>query len=189
MIFSQDFSISQSAREQLNGHAAKVIWLTGLSGSGKSTFANALEIALHDRGMRTYILDGDNIRKGLGKGLGFSEEDRAENIRRVAEVAKLMFDAGMIVIVSFISPFKAEREMARELIGADHFYEIYINTPLNICELRDVKGLYAKARSGQITDMTGINSPYEAPEFPFYVYNGADSAMDVAINKLTQRIF
>ena len=156
-------TINRAARELLNAHPGRVIWLTGLSGSGKSTIANALEISLHQQGKRTYILDGDNIRQGLNKDLGFTDADRVENIRRVAEVAKLMMDAGLIVITAFISPFKQEREMAKELIGPESFVEIFIDTPLEICEQRDPKGLYKKARSGQLPNMTGIGSPYEAP--------------------------
>lgn len=162
-VHRQALSITRSAREHLNGHAGRVIWFTGLSGSGKSTIANALEKTLHAQGMRTYILDGDNVRQGLNKDLGFTDADRVENIRRVAEVAKLMMDAGLIVLTAFISPFRAEREMARRLIGEDHFVEVFVDTPLALCEQRDPKGLYKKARSGQLPNMTGINSPYEPP--------------------------
>ena len=140
------------------------IWFTGLSGSGKSTIANALEIELHQQGKRTYILDGDNIRQGLNKDLGFTDADRVENIRRIAEVARLMMDAGMIVMTAFISPFRREREMARELIGSQNFVEVYVSTTLAVCEQRDTKGLYKKARNSQLPNMTEINSPYEAPE-------------------------
>jgi bifunctional enzyme CysN/CysC len=162
-VHRQALSITRSAREHLNGHAGRVIWFTGLSGSGKSTIANALEKALHAQGMRTYILDGDNVRQGLNKDLGFTDADRVENIRRVAEVAKLMMDAGLIVLTAFISPFRAEREMARRLIGEENFVEVFVDTPLALCEQRDPKGLYKKARSGQLPNMTGINSPYEPP--------------------------
>ncbi|WP_309566983.1 adenylyl-sulfate kinase [Methylobacillus flagellatus] len=165
-IYYQSFSVSRGDREILNGHKGKVIWFTGLSGAGKSTLANELEKKLHAQGKHTYILDGDNVRKGLNKDLGFSEEDRAENIRRVAEVAKLMMDAGLIVMAAFISPFRAERQMAREIIGEENFIEVFVNTPLEVCEQRDPKGLYKKARGGQLLHMTGINSPYESPEHP-----------------------
>ena len=165
-IFQQSFDLSRQDRETLKGHSGKVIWFTGLSGSGKSTLANALEQALHQAGKHTYILDGDNIRSGLCSDLGFSDADRVENIRRIAEVARLMMDAGLIVMTAFISPFRAERDMARELIGADNFIEVYVNTPLPVCETRDHKGLYKKARAGLISNMTGINSAYEAPEAP-----------------------
>jgi bifunctional enzyme CysN/CysC len=172
-VHKQALSITRSDREKLNGHKGKVIWFTGLSGSGKSTLANALDVELHSRGMRTYILDGDNIRQGLNKDLGFTDADRVENIRRIAEVAKLMMDAGMIVMTAFISPFKREREMARELIGADSFIEIYVSTSLEVCEQRDVKGLYKQARGGKIPNMTGINSPYERPENAVYTVDGS----------------
>jgi bifunctional enzyme CysN/CysC len=168
-VHKQAFTIARVDRERLNGHPGKVIWFTGLSGSGKSKIANALEIALHARGMRTYILDGDNIRRGLNKDLGFTDAERVENIRRIAEVAKLMMDAGLVVLTAFISPFRQEREMARELIGSDSFLEVYISTPLEICEQRDVKGLYKQARQGKIPNFTGINSPYEPPQNPAYV--------------------
>jgi len=163
-VHLQRLSVDRARREALNGHPGKVIWFTGLSGSGKSSIANALEQHLHAQGRRTYILDGDNLRHGLNKDLGFTEADRVENIRRVAEVARLMMDAGLIVMTAFISPFRREREMARELIGAEHFIEVYVSTPLEVCEARDVKGLYRKARSGQLPNMTGIDSPYEPPE-------------------------
>ena len=162
-VHRQSLSIDRTARETLNGHAGKVLWFTGLSGSGKSTIANALEVDLHARGMHTYILDGDNIRQGLNRDLGFTDTDRVENIRRIAEVAKLMMDAGLIVMTSFISPFRRERDLARELIGPENFIEIFVDTPLEVCEQRDVKGLYKKAREGKIPNMTGVNSPYEAP--------------------------
>ena len=163
-VHRQALSITRTERERLNGHACKVVWFTGLSGSGKSTLANALEVALHEKGVRTYILDGDNVRQGLNKDLGFTDTDRVENIRRIAEVAKLMMDAGLMVMTAFISPFRREREMARELIGAEHFIEVHVATPLEVCEQRDVKGLYRKARAGQLPNLTGVNSPYEVPE-------------------------
>jgi bifunctional enzyme CysN/CysC len=168
-VHKQLLTVTQADRERLNGHKGKVVWFTGLSGSGKSTLANALEIQLHAQGLRTYILDGDNIRHGLNKDLGFTDADRVENIRRIAEVAKLMIDAGMIVMTAFISPFRQERAMARELIGPENFIEVYVDTSLEVCEQRDVKGLYKKARAGRIPNMTGVNSPYEAPDRPDYV--------------------
>jgi bifunctional enzyme CysN/CysC len=162
-VHKQALSISRADREKLNGHKGKVIWFTGLSGSGKSTIANALELQLHALGHRTYLLDGDNVRQGLNKDLGFTDADRVENIRRIAEVAKLMMDAGMIVMTAFISPFRRERQMARELIGIENFLEVYVSTTLEVCEQRDVKGLYKKARSGQLPNLSGIGSPYEPP--------------------------
>jgi bifunctional enzyme CysN/CysC len=185
-VHRQALSITRVDRERLNGHSGKVIWFTGLSGSGKSTLANALEVELHSQGMRTYILDGDNIRHGLNKDLGFTEADRVENIRRIAEVAKLMMDAGMIVMTAFISPFKREREMARELIGSEHFLEVYVSTPLEVCEERDVKGLYKQARAGKIPNMTGINSPYEAPDTPSYVASSGAVPMESIVHELAR---
>jgi len=165
-IHPQAVSILRPHRETLNGHPGKVIWFTGLSGAGKSTLANALEQALYARGCHTYLLDGDNVRHGLNKDLGFSEADRVENIRRVAEVARLMLDAGLIVLTAFISPFRQDRETARQCIGAENFIEVYVATPLEICEQRDPKGLYKKARRGELPNLTGIGSPYEAPLAP-----------------------
>jgi bifunctional enzyme CysN/CysC len=165
-IHPQVLTITQKEREKLNGHPGKVIWFTGLSGSGKSTLANALEVELHRQGKRTYILDGDNIRQGLNKDLGFTDSDRVENIRRITEVAKLMMDAGLIVITAFISPFKREREMAKERIGEGHFVEVFVDTPIEVCEKRDPKGLYQKARDGKLPNFSGISSPYEAPDLP-----------------------
>lgn len=180
-VHRQALSVGREDRERLNGHKGKVIWFTGLSGSGKSTIANALEQELHSLGKRTYILDGDNIRQGLNKDLGFTDAGRVENIRRVAEVAKLMMDAGLIVMTAFISPFRAEREMARELIGVDNFFEIFIDTPLEVCELRDPKGLYKKARRGQIPNMTGISSPYEVPLEPSMSIKTAEMSIEEAL--------
>ena len=150
----------------LNGHRSIVIWLTGLSGSGKSTLAARIVTSLYQRNIRVAILDGDTVRNGLNKDLGFTDEDRVENIRRVAEVAKLMVDAGLIVLVSFISPFRAERQLARDLLKDREFVEVFIDTPLAEAERRDVKGLYAKARAGELKNFTGVDSPYEAPEHP-----------------------
>lgn len=182
-VHVQALTVARNDRERLNAHKGKVIWFTGLSGSGKSTLANALESRLHRLGMRTYVLDGDNIRRGLSKDLGFSEADRAENIRRISEVARLMMDAGLVVMVAFISPFKRERELARELIGPENFFEIYVSTPLELCEQRDVKGLYQLARAGKILNMTGINSPYEAPDDAYYeVHSMANNFEEVMGN-------
>jgi bifunctional enzyme CysN/CysC len=185
-VHRQALSVTREDRERLNGHQGKVIWFTGLSGSGKSTIANALEKALHAQGRRTYILDGDNVRQGLNKDLGFTDADRVENIRRIAEVAKLMMDAGLIVMTAFISPFRAERQMARELIGAENFIEVFVDTPLAVCEQRDPKGLYKKARSGQLPNMTGINSPYEAPINPELVVDTAQRGVEAALEDINQ---
>ncbi len=165
-IHQQALTITKKEREYLNGHAGKVIWFTGLSGSGKSTLANTLEVELHKQGKRTYILDGDNVRQGLNKDLGFTDSDRVENIRRIAEVAKLMMDAGLIVMTAFISPFQRERDMAKQLIGEEHFIEVFVDTPIEVCEERDPKGLYQKAREGKLPNFSGISSPYEAPDNP-----------------------
>jgi bifunctional enzyme CysN/CysC len=165
-IHWQAVQVDKAARATLNGHAPKVVWFTGLSGAGKSTIANIVESKLHAEGVRTYLLDGDNVRHGLNRDLGFTDADRVENIRRVAEVAKLMVDAGLVVLVSFISPFAAERQMARERVEPGEFIEVYVETPLAVAEQRDVKGLYAKARKGELKNFTGIDSPYEAPTNP-----------------------
>jgi adenylyl-sulfate kinase len=162
-ITAHEFKITKSDREKIKAQKALTIWMTGLSGSGKSTIANNLEHTLNSLGYHTYILDGDNTRLGLNKGLGFSEEDRVENIRRVSEVCKLMNDAGLIVICSFISPFEKNRSDAKEIIGSENFHEIFIDTDLSECEIRDPKGLYKKARAGEIKDFTGISSPFEFP--------------------------
>jgi bifunctional enzyme CysN/CysC len=187
-IHQQALSITRQDREKLGGHKSRVIWFTGLSGSGKSTIANALEVRLHAQGCRTYILDGDNVRQGLNKDLGFTDADRVENIRRIAEVAKLMMDAGLIVMTAFISPFRQEREMARELIGSDSFVEVYVNTSLQICEQRDVKGLYRKARNGQLPNMTGVNSPYEAPLTPDVVVDSEKNSLVQLVDQLIRII-
>jgi adenylylsulfate kinase len=158
--------VTREQREQLRGHRGVVLWFTGLSGSGKSTVAGALEQALHAQGVATYLLDGDNVRHGLCRDLGFSDDDRRENIRRVGEVARLMVDAGLVVLSAFISPHRAERQMVRELAGEGRFLEIFVDTPLAVCEARDPKGLYRKARAGELRNFTGIDSAYEAPQAP-----------------------
>ncbi|UKE84840.1 adenylyl-sulfate kinase [Pectobacterium colocasium] len=158
--------VTRESREKLHGHQGVVIWFTGLSGSGKSTLAGALEQALHARGVSTYLLDGDNVRHGLCRDLGFTDDDRRENIRRVGEVAKLMVDAGLVVLTAFISPHRAERKMVQDLLGEGQFIEVFVDTPLATCEARDPKGLYKKARAGELRNFTGIDSAYEAPEAP-----------------------
>ncbi|HAE12834.1 MAG: adenylyl-sulfate kinase [Chitinophagales bacterium] len=161
-----DRILQRSDKEALLRQRAKVIWLTGLSGSGKSTIAQHIEKELHQRGLLTMLLDGDNIRSGINNNLSFSDTDRIENIRRIAEVSKLFLNCGIITLNSFVSPTNEIREMARNIIGAEDFLEVYINAPLEVCEARDVKGLYAKARKGLIPDFTGITAPFEAPEHP-----------------------
>lgn len=165
-ITPQSFTVAREDRERLAGHRGRIVWFTGLSGAGKSTLANALEVALHGMRRRTYILDGDNIRRGLCKDLGFSDADRVENMRRVAEVARLFVDAGLLVLVAFISPFRAERQAARELFAPGDFLEVFVDVPLVVAEQRDTKGLYQKARSGTLAHLTGIDSPYEPPLAP-----------------------
>ncbi|OLC70276.1 MAG: adenylyl-sulfate kinase, partial [Betaproteobacteria bacterium 13_1_40CM_4_64_4] len=180
-----------ATRAQIKSQKSCVLWLTGLSGAGKSTIANLVEKKLHALGRHTYLLDGDNVRHGLNKDLGFTDADRVENIRRVAEVAKLMVDAGLIVITAFISPFRAERRMARELMDAGEFIEIFVDTPLAVAEQRDSKGLYKKARRGELKNFTGIDSPYEVPEQAEIRVEttrlAADAAADLIVRELSRR--
>ncbi|CDH19426.1 adenylyl-sulfate kinase [Xenorhabdus bovienii] len=176
-------TLDRKQREAVNGHPALVIWFTGLSGSGKSTLAGALEQALFSRGIKTYLLDGDNLRHGLCSDLGFSETERRENIRRIGEVSKLMIDAGLVVLTAFISPHRAERQKLRELMGEDRFIEVFVDTPLAICEARDPKGLYKKARAGELLNFTGIDSAYEAPEQPD-IYLDGSLPVESSIEKL-----
>ncbi len=179
-----DRLVQRTERETANGHRAGVVWLTGLSGSGKSTIAAAVERKLFERGVFAQVLDGDNVRNGLNGNLGFSLEDRVENTRRVAEVAKLFAQAGAIVLCSFVSPTRAIRAAVSDIVGADDFLEVFVNTPLAVCEDRDVKGLYAKARAGQIKDFTGIDSPYEAPVHPFLDLQTAHLTVEEAAQTL-----
>ena len=187
-IHWQSLDVDKAARSRQNAQKASVLWFTGLSGSGKSAIANVLEKKLHAMGKRTYTLDGDNVRHGLNRDLGFTDADRVENIRRAAETAKLFVDAGMIVIASFISPFRSERRMARELMGSDEFLEIFVDTPLSVCEGRDVKGLYAKARNGDIPNFTGIDSPYEIPETAEIIVNGDQDDAETQADKIIQHL-
>jgi len=187
-IVWQPLAVDKRRRGEIKGQKPCILWFTGLSGSGKSTVANLLEKKLAEAGRHTYLLDGDNVRHGLNKDLGFTDADRVENIRRVAEAAKLMIDAGLIVLVSFISPFRSERRMARDLVASGEFLEVYVNTPLEVCEGRDPKGLYRKARDGKIAHFTGIDSPYEPPEMPDYVIDGADGNPEAAAVTLLQEL-
>ena len=180
-VHRQLLTVDKAARTALNGHKPAILWFTGLSGSGKSTIANIVEAKLHAMGAHTYMLDGDNVRHGLNRDLGFTDTDRVENIRRVAEVAKLFADAGLIVLVSFISPFRAERQMARELAGPGQFFEVFVDTPIEVCRQRDPKGLYKKADAGQIANFTGISSPYEPPAAPeFHLFTAQNSPEQTA---------
>jgi len=180
-IFKQDYKVTAKDRNQKNGHKSYVIWIYGLSGSGKSTIANALEKALFDEGKNTYVLDGDNVRMGLNQNLGFSKEDRQENQRRIAEVAKLFIDAGVICIAAFISPMQSDREMIKAIIGQDHFIEVFVDTPLEECEKRDVKGLYKKARAGEIKNFTGISAPFEKPTDNVITIDTTQTSIEEAI--------
>jgi len=181
--------IDKAARASQKKQAPLCIWLTGLSGSGKSTLARLLEHHLYATGQHCYLMDGDDLRHGLNRDLGFSSEDRVENIRRVAEVARLMVDAGLIVIVSVISPFQRQRAMARSLFAPGEFVEVFIDTPLAVCEQRDVKGLYAKARRGELTQFTGIDSPYERPETPDLHLNCDQLSPDEALSRVLAAVF
>lgn len=180
-VIPHNFSITQKERSVLKNHGAFLIWFTGLSGSGKSTIANVLEKELISQNIHTYLLDGDNVRKGLNNNLSFSPEDRTENIRRIGEVANLMIDAGLVVIASFVSPYREDRENVKRIVGYDNFVEIFVNTPIEECERRDVKGLYKKARAGEIKNFTGVNAPYEAPMAP-------DIEIDTTISSVEQAV-
>jgi adenylylsulfate kinase len=171
-------TITKADRHRMNGHKSAILWYTGLSGAGKSTLANKVEEKLFERGMHTYVLDGDNIRHGLNKGLGFTAEDRKENIRRIGEVAKLFVDAGAFVSTAFISPYQSDRDMVRSIVQPGEFIEIYVYAPLEICEERDPKGLYKKARAGEIKNFTGIDDPYEAPANPELLINTGQSDLE-----------
>ena len=177
-------TVTRARRELQNGHRGAAIWLTGLSGAGKSTLGHALEETLHQMGCRTFVLDGDNVRHGLCADLGFSNHEREENIRRISEVSNLFIEAGIIVICAFISPFSSDRERARQLIGAGNFCEIYCRCPLDVCEQRDVKGLYKKARQGLIAEFTGISSPYQEPLSPDLVIDTSATSLDDAVQQI-----
>lgn len=176
--------VSKEQREQLMQQRTKLIWFTGLSGSGKSTLAVQLEAQLFARGFKTYLLDGDNIRTGLNKDLSFTDEGRVENIRRIGEVSKLLLDSGVIVLSAFISPFKADREQVKAIVGASNYIEVFVDTPLEICEQRDVKGLYKKARAGEVKNFTGIDSPYERPESADLVIKKETLTVEQSVERL-----
>ncbi len=174
-------TVNKEERQKRAGHKSCVIWFTGLSGAGKSTLANAVEYELHQRGLASYVLDGDNIRHGLNRGLGFGAEDRKENIRRIGEVAKLFVDAGVITLTAFISPFQEDRDLARSLVEDGEFVEVYVKCPLEECERRDVKGMYQKARAGEIGQFTGISSPYEEPASPELVIESGELSVEESV--------
>ena len=177
-------TVTRLRREQLNGHKGAILWFTGLSGSGKSTIAHAVEERLHQSGRRTFVFDGDNVRHGLCGDLGFSQKDRSENIRRIGEMVKLFLEAGIIVLTAFISPIRKDRERVRSLVPAGDFIEIYCRCPLDVCESRDVKGLYHRARSGEVKEFTGISSPYETPEKPELVLDTNAWSLDECVSKV-----
>jgi len=183
-IIPHNYQISVQDRRKQNHHNSFLIWFTGLSGSGKSTIANALELELHKLGIKTYTLDGDNIRKGLNSDLTFSPEHRTENIRRIAEVAHLMIDAGLVVLAAFVSPYKKDRENIKSIVKDVNFVEVYVNASIEECERRDVKGLYMKARAGEIKNMTGISAPYEAPEHPDIEIKTENESIKGSVKKL-----
>jgi adenylylsulfate kinase len=176
--------VSRADRQSQNGHNSVILWFTGLSGAGKSTLAHAVERRLHELGCRTFVFDGDNVRHGLCADLGFSADDRRENIRRIGEMAKLFVEAGVIALTAFISPYRADRDRVRALAAPGDFIEIYCECPLDVCEQRDVKGLYAKARQGVIRDFTGISSPYEQPETPELAVNTATLSLDACVEQV-----
>ncbi|CAK24728.1 adenylyl-sulfate kinase [Synechococcus sp. CS-197] len=181
-------SVDRDARAEQRGHRSAILWFTGLSGAGKSTLANAVNQALFERGLATYVLDGDNIRHGLCRDLGFSDADREENIRRIGEVAKLFLDSGVIVLTAFVSPFRADRDKARALVGEGDFLEIFCSADLSVCEERDTKGLYAKARAGDIKEFTGISSPYEAPEHPELSVDTGAGELETCVNEVVSAL-
>lgn len=187
-IFDQSYQVSVQERRKANGHNSFLLWFTGLSGSGKSTIANKVETALYAQGIKTYTLDGDNIRLGLNSDLTFSPEDRTENIRRIAETANLMIDAGLVILAAFVSPYKKDRENIKKIVKDVNFVEIYVNTSVEECERRDVKGLYKKARAGEIKNMTGISAPYEAPTQPDIEILTEKESIDDAVRKIVDFI-
>ncbi|WP_332691175.1 adenylyl-sulfate kinase [Halalkalibacter lacteus] len=183
-IVWHDTTIKKEERQERNGHRSAILWFTGLSGAGKSTLANALEQQLFKHGKNSYVLDGDNVRHGLNKGLGFSDEDRKENIRRIGEVAKLFVDSGTLVCTAFISPFKEDRNRVRELVEDDEFIEVYVRCSLEACEERDPKGLYKKARTGEIPEFTGISSPYEEPDAPEIIIDSDKQTVEESVKSI-----
>lgn len=187
-IYPIKTKVSKAEREALMHQRALLVWFTGLSGSGKSTLAVQLEAHLYDLGIKTYLLDGDNIRAGLNKDLTFTDEGRVENIRRIGEVSKLMLDAGLVVLSAFISPFQSDRDQVRNIVGEENYVEVFVDAPLELCEQRDVKGLYKKARAGEVKNFTGIDSPYEVPQHPDIVIETGKLSVDESISRLLRYI-
>ena len=190
-IVAHNYKLTFRERRKSNGHNSFLIFFSGLSGSGKSTIANALEEKLFADNIKTYVLDGDNMRKGINKGLSFSPEDRSENIRRIGEISKLFVDAGLVVLAAFVAPYAKDRELIKQTVGEENYFEVHVNTSLEVCEERDVKGLYAKARNGEIKDMTGISSPYEAPQNPNVIVtekNSIEESVEIIYNKIENHL-
>ena len=187
-VIQQDYNVSVEHRRKQNKHNSLLIWFTGLSGSGKSTLANQVEVALHEQGLRTYVLDGDNIRRGLNTDLDFTPEGRKENLKRIAEAAKLFIDAGVVTLAAFISPLQKDREKIKQIVGKENFIEIYVKASVEACEKRDVKGLYQKARNGEIKNFTGISAPYEEPENPDVVVNSEKETIAESIQIIMDQI-
>ena len=187
-IIAHSYQISKKDRQASNNHNSFLMWFTGLSGSGKSTIANVVEQELHKQGIKTYTLDGDNIRKGINSDLSFAPEDRTENIRRIAEISNLMVEAGLVVLAAFVSPYKKDRENIRSIVKDVNFVEVFINTSVEECERRDVKGLYKKARAGEIKNMTGISAPYEAPENPDIEIKTEEETIENAVQRIVDYI-
>jgi adenylylsulfate kinase len=191
-IYPIKTKVSATERQRLMNQKPKLIWFTGLSGSGKSTLAVQLEASLHAQGFKTYLLDGDNIRSGLNKDLNFTDDARVENIRRISEVCKLFLDAGVVLLSAFISPFQADREQVRSIVGEENYIEVFVDAPLEVCEQRDVKGLYKKARSGEVKNFTGISSPYEKPDHPHVVIAtdkmSVEQSLDILMKAIVPKI-
>lgn len=187
-IYQEKYNVTPEQRSAIKNQKPLLIWFTGLSGSGKSTLAKQLEVTLYEKGFHTFSLDGDNVRSGLNKNVGFTPEGRKENLRRISEVAKLMLDAGLIVIGAFISPYKEDRYAIQNTVGIENYFEVFVDTPLEVCEERDVKGLYAKARKGEIKNFTGISAPYEKPEEPTLRIDASKMSIEEALEQLVERI-
>lgn len=184
----QHYNISVADRQKANRHTSKLLWFTGLSGSGKSTLANQLEVELHKKGIKTYVLDGDNIRRGINADLDFTPEGRSENLRRIAEIAKLFIDAGVVVLAAFVSPLRKDREKIAQIVGKQNFIEIFVNASIEECEKRDVKGLYKKARTGEIKNFTGISAPYEPPVNPDIEVDTGEESIEKSVEKIKKEI-